>query len=151
MEAHPPNVVHLEQIADYRFEVDFGMEGVEPLLVDEPAPLGEGAGPNPSRLLAAALANCLCASLLFCMRKSRLGLGRMKATVTTETKRNERGRLRIGAMSVVIDLEEVDDPSDRLSRCLAIFEDFCVVTATVREGVRISVTVRKNGLVVHTS
>ncbi len=39
------------------------------LVTDEPAPLGGAAGPNPSRLLGAAVANCLAASLPFAMRK----------------------------------------------------------------------------------
>lgn len=59
--------VKLELLENYIFKVDFGDFG--DILTDEPAPLGNGEGPNPSRLIAAGVANCLCASLLFALRK----------------------------------------------------------------------------------
>ena len=62
----------MEQQHDYRFLVDFGQEGMAPLVVDEPPPLGLGEGPNPSRLLATSVGNCLSASLLFCLRKAHV-------------------------------------------------------------------------------
>jgi len=37
----------------YRFLVDFGAD-IEQAVADEPPPLGDGAGPSPSHLLAAA-------------------------------------------------------------------------------------------------
>ncbi len=58
-----PFSVQLRLLDGYKFEIDFGDAGH--LFSDEPPPLGEGEGPNPSRLLAAAVANCLAASLLF--------------------------------------------------------------------------------------
>ena len=47
----------------YEMEVDFGLPGVDTLTVDEPLPLGGGEGPNPARLLAAAVGSCMSASL----------------------------------------------------------------------------------------
>ena len=67
----PAIALESRQQADYRFEVDFKTPGQPLLLTDEPAPLGGGAGPNPARLLGAAVANCLAASLLFSLRKFR--------------------------------------------------------------------------------
>jgi uncharacterized OsmC-like protein len=58
----------VEQQEDYAFLIRFDQD-IPPLLADEPPPLGQGAGPNPSRLLAASVANCLSASLLFALRK----------------------------------------------------------------------------------
>jgi uncharacterized OsmC-like protein len=55
--------VQMRLISGFKFEIDFGDAGQ--VFSDEPPPLGEGDGPNPSRLLAAAVANCLAASLLF--------------------------------------------------------------------------------------
>jgi organic hydroperoxide reductase OsmC/OhrA len=125
----------------YEQVADFQLDGVAPLVVDEPAPLGAGAGPNPSRLLGAALGSCLGASLMFCLRKARIDVQGLHTTVEGVLGRNERGRLRICTISVrlepVIPLAE----HDRLARCVEIFEDFCVVTASVRPGIDVQVEV----------
>ncbi len=60
--------VTLTQISDYSFNISFDETDIPNLVTDEPAPLGAGAGPNPSRMLLAAIANCLSASPLFAMR-----------------------------------------------------------------------------------
>jgi uncharacterized OsmC-like protein len=130
----------LEQLEGYRFRVTFDLEGADDLITDEPTPLGEGAGPNPSRMLAAAVANCLSASLLFCLQKSRVEGAHVRATVTTSMERNERRRLRIGGFDVRIEVSGVTDEA-RLERCLGLFEDFCVVTESVRNGVPVNVEV----------
>jgi len=123
---------------DYQFNVQFDLVGVPDLQLDEPAPLGAGAGPNASRLLAAAVANCLSASLLFCLGKFKQDPQGVTAKVTGEMVRNERGRLRVGGISVDIHL---DQNVERLAHCAAQFEDFCVVTDSVRNGIPVSVRV----------
>lgn len=136
-------VVTLELEEGYRFRGDLGDPSFSALLMDEPPPLGTGRGPNASRVLATAVGNCLAASLLFCLRKARLEVDAMQATVRVSTGRNERGRLRLTGLSVTLDPRlagEAADPS-RARRCLAIFEDFCVVTESVRDGLPIQVHV----------
>ena len=128
----------LDRIQDYRFNVQFDLAGVPELQLDEPAPLGEGAGPNASRLLAAAVGNCLSASLLFCLGKFKQDPQGITAQVKGSMVRNEQGRLRVGGISVDIRLgQEVE----RLEHCAAQFEDFCVVTDSVRHGIPVSVRV----------
>jgi uncharacterized OsmC-like protein len=123
---------------DYQFNVQFDLAGVPDLQLDEPAPLGAGAGPNASRLLAAAVANCLSASLLFCLGKFKQDPQGLTAHVTGKMVRNEKGRLRVGGIAVDIRLEQT---VERLAHCAGQFEEFCVVTDSVRNGIPVSVRV----------
>lgn len=129
----------LSRQQDYRFNVQFDLAGVPDLQLDEPPPLGAGAGPNASRLLAAAVANCLSASLLFCLGKFKQDPQGITAHVTGKMVRNEQGRLRVGGIAVHIRLEQA---VDRLAHCAGQFEEFCVVTDSVRNGIPVSVQVR---------
>ena len=125
----------------YRFLVDFGA-GVPQTAGDEPPPLGEGAGPSPEQLLGAAVANCLCSSLLFAANKFKGDPGRLTATATCETGRNENNRLRVKQIKIDIALGGPPEQLPHLDRALAQFEDFCTVTQSVRAGIPITVSVQ---------
>ena len=127
--------------SDFRQTVDFGLPGVAPLTIDEPPPMGAGAGPNPARLLESAVGSCLAASLTFCMRKARLDVRGVETTVRGTLERNERGRLRIAGLHVRLEPIVPEHQHDRVPRCLDLFEEFCVVTASVRRGVPTTVEV----------
>ncbi len=125
----------------YAFNVEFADGGGPPLVVDELPPLGEANGPNPARLLAAAIGSCLSSSLLFCLRKSRIEVANLRTTVEGAIVRNERGRLRIGSMRVRLAPELTPEQRERMGRCLDLFQDFCIVTESVREGIAVDVEV----------
>lgn len=131
----------LEQQEDYAFLIRFDQD-IPPLLTDEPPPLGRDAGPNPSRLLAASVANCLSASLLFALRKFKNNPGPIVTVVTAHMERNEARRLRVGSVDVMIQVDAPADSLEHLDRVLDQFEDFCVVTQSVRSGFPVNVTVR---------
>lgn len=131
----------LEQQADFAFLIRFDND-LPPLLADEPPPLGKGGGPNPSRLLAASIANCLSASLLFALRKFKNLPGAIVTSVTARTERNAQGRMRVGGISVSIQIDSPAHTLNHLDRTLEQFEDFCVVTQSVRSGIPIEVTVK---------
>ena len=137
--------IHLDQEDLYRFLVDFGQEGMEALVVDEPAPLGAGAGPNASRLLAAAVGHCLSASALYCLSRAHIPVQGVHTAVRGRLERNEHGRLRIGGLEVQLSLGVAESDRARMDRCLNLFEDFCVVTASVRSGIDVQVAVDADG------
>ncbi len=132
----------LELEEDYAFLVEFDQPGVPDLRMDEPPPLGVGTGPSASRLLAAAVGNCLSASALFCLRKARIPVRGMRTEVRALQERNEAGRVRISQIEVRIHPDVPSEDTGRMDRCLALFEDFCVVTQSVRVGVPVEVSVQ---------
>ncbi len=134
-------VVRIEQVRDYEFRILFDNPRIPALISDEPAPLGRDAGPNAAHLLAAAIGNCLSASLLFCATRARLTCGQIRTQVRMELKRNEQGRLRIGRVQVVLDPGIAAQDRERSQRCLRVFRDYCTVTESVRRGVPVDVTV----------
>ncbi|HEX5755260.1 MAG TPA: OsmC family protein [Arenimonas sp.] len=139
----------LSQLDGYAFRIDFG-DALPELLSDEPSPLGNDRGPNPSRLLLAAVANCLSASLIFALRKFKNEPGPLQATVTSKLERNSEGRWRIPRAKVELQLAEGSEAHPQIERVLAQFEEFCVVTQSVRDGIEVEVEVRDaHGTLIH--
>jgi len=136
--------VMMEQNDNYQFLVDFGSS--VSLLMDEPEPIGDGVGPNASKVLSAAIGNCLTASLLFCLQKSRVEILNMKTRIDTTIYKNDKGRLRIKGSKVKMITEFGDEVPTRMKKCLELFEKFCTVSSSVREGISIEVEVEdQNG------
>lgn len=134
--------VELEQQEGYEFRVTFDWPGVAELTLDEPEPLGKRRGPNVARLVAAAVANCLAASLVFCLKsKFRQNPGPVRAMASGRLERNERGRYRIAGIDVVLSLSEKLGDLPHQERCLEQFEDFCVVAESIRAGIPVTVSV----------
>lgn len=126
----------------YRFIIRFDGADVPPLVTDEPPPLGTGQGPNPSRLLAAALVNCLAASLLFALTKKGVAVKGLEATAHVELGRNEQNRLRILGVKVnVTPTVGAEASAAAIDDAIEAFEDFCVVTQSVRAGLPVDVRV----------
>jgi organic hydroperoxide reductase OsmC/OhrA len=133
--------IELVQLADYRFQTHFDNAAVPALLTDEQAPLGGDAGPNPSRLLLTSVANCLMASLLFAMRKFKNEPGPLRAVAKASIVRNANNRLRIGRIAVDLHLGVMASKVNMLDRILGQFEEFCIVTQSVRAAIPVDVRV----------
>lgn len=142
--------VTLEQISDFEFRVRFDDTSIPDLMTDETPPLGQGHGPNPSRMLAVAVANCLSASLLFALRKYKNDPQHLGAHVRATMERNEHGRWRVARIAVDLTMDSAEADLSHLDRALAQFEDFCIVTQSVRQGIPVDVSVRDgHGTLLH--
>ena len=132
--------VSLAQEHDFRFAIRFA-DDQPPFYGDEPPPLGQGTGPAPSQLLAAAVANCLSDSLLFALRKFKQQPEPLRAAVQAEVGRNAEGRLRILQITATLRLGVPASQLEHLDRVLGQFEAFCTVTQSVGQGIPITVKV----------
>jgi uncharacterized OsmC-like protein len=132
-------VIAVERVDGYEFRVRFDKEHYAELHTDEPAPLGKDRAPNAARFLAAAVGNCLAASLVFCASKSKTELVDLKSEVRVDLVRNEHKRLRVGQINVKLSPKLAAGAS--IDSCLEVFQDFCVVTESVREGIDVQVSV----------
>ncbi|MDQ7828455.1 MAG: OsmC family protein [Armatimonadota bacterium] len=138
--------VRLAQEDRYRFSVAMDHPAWR-LTVDEAPPLGTGAGPNPARPVATAVGHCLASSLQHCLERARVEGARLAVTVDVDIRRNARGRWRIGRILAGLDISGVS-PAQRaaVERCRHLFEEFCIVTASVRQGIPVDVAVRVDGV-----
>jgi uncharacterized OsmC-like protein len=136
--------ITVEQSEGFEFVVRFDKAVFAPVRADEPPPLGHDSAPNAARYLAAAVGNCLAASLVFCTQRAGRPLADVKASVRVQLVRNEERRLRIGHIDVSLDAPGAD--AAVLAKCLPTFEDFCIVTQSVRQGIDVRVSVNGQAL-----
>jgi uncharacterized OsmC-like protein len=134
-------VTKLKFLQGYQFSVEFDAEGMPKLLLDERKPAGQNLGPNPTRLLSAAIGHCLSSSLIYCLLKARVKIKNIETTVRTKIARNKEGFLRVEGIEVQIDLDVAEDDKSRIPRCKEIFENYCTVTQSVRKGIEVNVNV----------
>ena len=127
--------VSLSSETDFQFRVEFGLAGVPAITTDAMPPLGRGQGPDSERLLMAAVANCLSASLGFALRKYRNPEIPIRAKAQAWLAPNAQGRLRMQRIEVDIHLGVPAGSIRLLERALAQYEDFCTVTQSVRAAI----------------
>ena len=134
---------HMKRVSGYKYEIVFDELPGAKIVSDEPAPEGTSEGVSASMMLAGAVGHCLTSSLMFCMQKSRAQLKDLSTDVDLVMERNQKGRWRVKEIKVKLKplVDSVD--AEKLERCRGIFQDFCIVSASVRDGIKIDVDVEK--------
>jgi uncharacterized OsmC-like protein len=123
------------------FKCDLGDMKVKDCYIDEQnKDEVDMLGPNPSRMLGLAILGCLSASFIFCLKKRNFTLDDLNAEAEVRIGRNEKGFWRVKKIDVVIDAN-IDDPQTkkRADQCRKMFEQYCIVTQAVREGINVDV------------
>ena len=133
----------LRLLEGYKFKVEFDRKNISDLIVDETEPIGREDGPNPTRLLAAAVGHCTSSSLVYCLQRARIEIKDLKTTVKTRVARNEEGRWRVASIDVNLRLRIGEKDKKRTPTCLKIFEDYCTVTQSLRKGIPVNITVTR--------
>jgi uncharacterized OsmC-like protein len=132
----------LKLLQGYKFKVSFDDENIPGFFMDEQKPIGDDSGPDPRRLLSAAVGHCLSSSLIYCLSKARIKVESLETTVKTSMARNEQGLLRVKKIDVDIYLVVDKGDEARVPECLEIFENYCTVTQSVRKGIEVNVNLK---------
>lgn len=138
--------IRLKRVDGMQFRAEFDKEQFPPLMMDEPenVPGGRDEYPNASRILAAAITDCLSASLTFCLEKSHAPLDDLEATTTVEIGRNDQGYWRVKQVDVELTagFEKLDETAlKRFEKCKEKFFNYCIVSASIKDGININVKV----------
>lgn len=135
--------IEAEWLEHLAFSIKWDLEDAPDLFTDEPPDLdGSGRGPNASRLIVAGIANCLGASLKFCLDKTRADVKELRLRCHGTVKRSPEGRLRLKHIRIEPLVTMPSKEVKRLARCVGMFEDFCIVTEAIRDGIPVDVEVK---------
>lgn len=137
--------VVVEWVEDLTFKLDFQNPSLPKLFIDETHDVEspEAIGPDPSKLLISAVMGCLNASFGFCLKKSRIPLKGMKAIGELTSKRNDEGYWRVLQIDVEL-VPEIEKGAGRFEKCVEIFHDYCTITQSVRQGIPVNVTIKRD-------
>ena len=128
---------------DMIFKCDLGETKLGDCYIDESNKIkSEMLGPNAAQLLAMAILGCLSASYVFCFSKRDFTVEDLDAEAIVTIFRNEKGFVRVKKIDVTIN-PKIDSPEmrKRAVQCQKMFEQYCTVTASIREGVDVNVNV----------
>jgi len=138
--------IELNHLQGLEFKVKFDLENLAEMSV------GGDAAPGASRLVAAAAANCLSASLLYCVAKNNPPAGSLKARAVCSLVRNSKGRTRIAGIAITLEVNRELEQAARLQNCLNLYEEFSVAAQSLRHGFPVDVQVlNRQGEILHQS
>lgn len=135
--------ISLKKTGPVQFTTTFDKLFPELLFDEEKTVGGEDKYPNPSRVLIAAVASCLSASLTLCLNKARIPVDHMETIATCTLTQNEEGYQRIAQIDVdIIPKWDSSIKMKKKTRCVRIFKNLCVATNAVINEVPINVDVQ---------
>jgi len=122
------------------FKCDLGQIKMENLFIDEQHKKSKDKiGPNPSKLLALSVLGCMAASFAVCLQKKNFLLSDFEAKAVITSIRNEKGFWRLKKIDIKLN-PKIDNPKmhKRVNQCKKIFEQFCIISESLREGIEIN-------------
>jgi uncharacterized OsmC-like protein len=134
------NLVGVTLEEEMVFKCDLGKINMEDLYIDERELRDtEKIGPSPARLLALAVLGCMGASFAFCLKKRGFTLEELDGKAEIIIYRNEKGFWRVKKINLEIN-PKIDNPKmrKRADQCRKFFEQYCIITQSVREGIEVN-------------
>lgn len=137
---------------DMIFKSMFNFKKTSSIFIDETVeekPETQKLGPDAATLLGMGIVSCLSASFLFCLQKRNLTLDDLEGKVEISFHKNDKGYTRIKKINVKLIPKTKDkEVRKRIHTCMRevkdgnmFFEETCIITPSVKEGLDIIVNV----------
>lgn len=130
--------VELEYLGNLDFEVKFAHGAIDDLVI-----AGSRVSPDQMegvsrKLLAASLAYCMTGWLFTLLKKTRVDVGALRSKAEVTISKDESGRDFVDQIELQIELEVSDEDLNAFERCKAIAERGCLITRSLRRGVKVT-------------
>lgn len=133
--------VELHHLDGCRFAVSYRTRDGE-LLMEEPAPMGPGHGPEAVSAFVASATYCMASSLNYYLAKARVVPEELSAKGHVEMRLTEDMFRRIDRMDIDIHIVVTERERKRLVRALERFTRLCIITESIKGSFPINVRVR---------
>ena len=147
------SIAEIKLEKDLIFKTNIGLERFKDFFIDETLDQNkELEGPDAAQLLGLAILSCLSTSFIFCLNKRNLNLNDLNARAEISFKKIEKGYTRVKEINIKI-FPKTDDEITikRVKQCLKemksgkmMFEENCIITESVREGIKVNLDVELN-------
>jgi len=133
--------VELDHLDGCRFDVSYRTRDGE-LLMEEPAPMGPGHGPEAVSAFVASATYCMASSLNYYLAKARVVPEELSAKGHVEMRLTEDMFRRIDRLDIDIHIVVTEKEKKRLMRALERFTRLCIITESIKGSFPINVRVR---------
>jgi uncharacterized OsmC-like protein len=132
--------VELKHKEDCMFDARFRTKEGD-LLLPAPTPVGVGYGPEAVTLLNMSTTYCMTASLNYYLAKARVVPTTLRAKGHVGMRLTEEQFRRVKSIEIDIRIEVDEKERKRLMRALDRFNDFCIITESIKGSFPINVRV----------
>jgi uncharacterized OsmC-like protein len=133
--------VELAHLDGCRFDVTYRTREGE-LLMEAPAPMGPGHGPEAVSAFVASATYCMASSLNYYLAKARVVPQELLARGHAEMRLTEEMFRRIERLDIDISIVVTEKEMKRLMRALERFTELCIITESIKGSFPINVRVR---------
>jgi organic hydroperoxide reductase OsmC/OhrA len=135
--------IEIELLEQENWKIKFKSESMKDLVINNSAVLPEKRGTEARKLLAASLAECVCANLLFLLNWAKVDLADFKSTAKVSTTRDSKGRIYVDKVNLIVNLDITEDKDTlkKIERVKNLFRKGCLITRSLERGIKVNYSI----------
>jgi len=135
--------VELEYLGGLDFKVKFAHGAVDDLVITGSRVSPEQMEGVSRKLLAASVAYCTTGWLFTLLKKTRVEVGALRSKAEVTMGKDESGRDYVDEIGLQVQVEIPDEDLNAFERCRAIVERGCLITRSLRKGIKATASISR--------